>query len=87
MQRMARSLLLLAVFVAGCIGATRLALSRSSSATLQLPPGTSTILDDIYSARTDAAAACIARQLVNRAIVRPPAAPISQVSSSCIAGS
>jgi len=57
MQRMARSLLLLAVFVAGCIGAARLAFSRSSSATLRLPPGTSAILDNIYSARTDAAAA------------------------------
>jgi tetratricopeptide (TPR) repeat protein len=56
MQRMARSLLLLIVFVAGCIGA-RLALSRAGSATLELPPGTSAILDNIYSARTEAAVA------------------------------
>ena len=56
MRRIARSLVLSMVFVAGCMGAPRRASAGANPAPLQLPPGTAAILDNIYSARTDIAA-------------------------------
>jgi len=49
--------ILLMVIVEGCIGAARRASAGANPGPLQLPAGTSAILDNIYSARTDIAAA------------------------------
>lgn len=57
MQRIVVSLGLLAVFVTASLGASRPASAAAGSPVLQLPPGTPAILDNIYSARLDAAAA------------------------------
>jgi len=57
MQPIVASLGLVAVFVAASLGAPHLAPPPLAPPVLQLPPGTSAILDNIYSARLDTAAA------------------------------